>query len=278
MRIALTGASSGIGSVVAEHLSTTEHVAIRSPRSSELDLLGSLDAIAAWISDAKPDVLLHFAGAKPPQAASALFALNPGMTFGVLEGLRRAAPRCRFILASSASVYGSPIGAYGVSKLLAEKTAEEFHLRYGLPIVVGRIFNAIATPGDRVSMLPQTAERVRDAGPGEALPVRDPYFTRDFIHVRDVAGAFVALAEAPDPPRMLDVGTGVGTSVLAVAQMLVDSAGKPVTLIPEAASGMHETSIADVRALLAIGWRPRHSLEEAVRSVWEGPDSGRHTP
>ncbi|MEO9171168.1 MAG: NAD(P)-dependent oxidoreductase, partial [Candidatus Baltobacteraceae bacterium] len=230
MRIALTGASSGIGSVLVAELKKTSHAVFATPRSTELDLLGPAGPIANWIGEARPDVVIHLAGAKPPQLARALFAINAGATFAVLDAVRTCAPACRVIVASSAAIYGNPLGNYGASKLLAEDLVAHFERLYGLNVAVGRIFNAIGTPGDTTSMVPQTVARVRTAAPGETLAIRDAAFVRDCVHVADVARAFIAAAETSRMPRVFDIGTGSGTTVLEIAQTIVQISGKTIAL------------------------------------------------
>lgn len=242
------------------------------------DLLApdSLDGLATtWFG------VVHLAGNTVPGAfRSADSALsNVSMTLALLERLDTA----RFLLASSALVYGpgahphsedetpEPQGLYGLSKYLCEQLAGVYSRR--LDILIARPFNHVG-PGMQPGLaIPAILERVAGAktspGPVEMLG-RDS--VRDFVDVRDVVAAYVALLELPDPPqRVFNVCTGTGQSIRHVVETALAIAGleRDIRFAETAMSG-DDTSVLigdPSRLERATGWRPRQSLEQSLRDM-----------
>ena len=101
--------------------------------------------------------------------------------------------------------------------------------------------------------------------------------TRDYIYVSDVvdvtwraATRFIPPAELLDS-RAFNVGTGVATDVLRLADVLSTAAGvsTPITHAPER-PGEQRTSYLDVRkAENHLDWRPTTSLEDGLARSFE---------
>lgn len=203
-------------------------------------------------------------------------------TLGTLTAFRsaRIAGVRRFMYASSMAVYGNaqyspqdeshpinPTSPYGVGKYASERYLLALWPHWGIEPVICRFFNTYGprqTPSPYVGVITIFCRRLFAGenpvifGDGEQL--------RDFIHVDDIAeGSIMALQTAP-VGSIINLGTGIGTSVNRVAQILIEKI-KP-GIVPDHAPpvpGEPGDSIAD--ASLAgelIGWRALRKLEESI--------------
>lgn len=118
---------------------------------------------------------------------------------------------------------------------------------------------------------------VQIASRGEAIDVyEDGLMTRDFVHVEDVARAFGAAMRttSDELTRVIDVGSGVPTSILDVARLVSSVVGGPEPVV----SGRFRDG--DVRhawcstdaARDELGWVPRVGWQDGIGSYarWYG--------
>ncbi|MEC9372840.1 MAG: NAD-dependent epimerase/dehydratase family protein, partial [Planctomycetota bacterium] len=96
--------------------------------------------------------------------------------------------------------------------------------------------------------------------------------TRDFVHVHDVARAFILAATRPDHPHgeMVNVAAGAPVRILDLARTITGLADRP-GLIPShepARPGEAQHSHADVaRAAELLGFRAAVSLEDGLAEL-----------
>jgi UDP-glucose 4-epimerase len=100
--------------------------------------------------------------------------------------------------------------------------------------------------------------------------------TRDYIYVGDVAAAFITATAAPlAPPGRLDsrafnVGTGVETSVVDLAEMLRRAAGAeaPIEFAPKRPGELARSVLAPQKAGTELGWRAAMPLERGLAETF----------
>lgn len=167
----------------------------------------------------------------------------------------------------------APTSVYGATKLAQENILTAWGAARGVPVSVLRLQNVYG-PGQSlinsytgiVSLFSQWARE------GKAIPLyEDGAIIRDFVFIDDVADAFVAAITAgPDASRpVLDVGTGVPTTIADMARAIADYYGAPQPFV----NGMFRDG--DVRAASAdislttslLDWRPQWSLEAGVAAL-----------
>jgi UDP-glucose 4-epimerase len=195
---------------------------------------------------------------------------NVAGTVAMLE----AALRCgaeRFLLASTAAVYGSPsaiptseaepiapISAYGAGKAAAELYLAFYARRNGLSTLALRMANVYGPRQDPEGEAGVITIFRRAIAAGEPVTVfGDGDQTRDYVHVRDAVAAFLAAARSR-VGGALNISTGEETSVRAVAEALgatvLSGPGRP---------GEIERSCLDPRgAWRALGWRAATRLRD----------------
>ena len=228
-------------------------------------------------------VLIHCAGrasvglsVKEPKAD---FYGNTVLTFELLNALRLHAPQCRFILLSSAAVYGNPasipisesqsttpISPYGFHKLQCEQICLEFTKLYQVPTATARIFSAYG-PGLRRQVLWDICEKaitndvVSLQGTGQE--------SRDFIHALDIAKALFLIANtAVMQGEAYNLASGAEVTIAKLAELALDALDYRGRLefdgkIP---MGNPLNWQADITKLQTLGFSPSETLEKGVNT------------
>lgn len=257
-----------------------------------LELLDS-DSVRRVLSEPS-DYVVHLAavssGADARQHPGNAWAVNAAGTARVLEvaaQVRHAGTSDpTIVLASTAEVYGAagsrplvetdpvrPCSPYAASKAGAELAAMETSGRTGLKIIVARPFQQTGPGQDERFVVPALARRLRGArlAGARVIKVGNLQPVRDFLDVRDVCAAFLALMERGKPGEVYNIATGQGTRL----EDLFDSIAKVVGVDAIAEIDPELMRPADIPYLVgdasklrrATGWMPRISLEQTIADV-----------
>jgi UDP-glucose 4-epimerase len=205
------------------------------------------------------------------------------------------------VFSSSASVYGQPqvasgtliteetkcepINPYGETKLEGERLARKFAEEHGFKVAALRYFNVAGAGrkdlGDRFAynLIPIVFDAIdRGEQPivfGDDYDTPDGSCIRDYVHVQDLADAHMAaieLVENSDPGfQAVNIGTGVGASVLEVIDMVSEVTGTSIEpRIVDRREGDPASLVADVsKAKEVLGWESKYDLRDIVSSAWE---------
>jgi nucleoside-diphosphate-sugar epimerase len=163
-----------------------------------------------------------------------------------------------------------PATPYGRAKLRAWRHIE--HVASGTTTTAawGRIFLLYGRGEDPRRLVPSIANALRE---GRRAPVTEGRQVRDFLHVSDVAQAFVTLLTA-DLRGAINIGSGEPVAVRQIADILGTIAGCP-DLIDYGAIPMRADDppllVADVTKLRSIGWAPRVTLREGLEEALRRP-------
>ncbi len=232
------------------------------------------------------DVVFHQAALRITQCAAeprlALEVMVDG-TYNVIEAALAEKVR-RIVAASSASIYGlaeqfpteeshHPYAndtLYGAAKTFNEGLLRSFNSMQGLDYVALRYFNVYGPRMDihgvYTEVLVRWMERIEA---GEApLILGDGSQTMDFIYIGDVARSNVLAASADVSDEVFNVASGTETSLLELAQMLIDVMGAEVEVEhgPERSVNKVPRRLADTRtARERLGFEAEVDLEQGLR-------------
>lgn len=289
--------------VLVDDLSTGAHerVGDRTILSCDIAAEGAEHRLAAFLTENDVSSVLHFA-AKKQVAESVLrpmwyYQQNLEGTRRVLEAMTSTGVR-DLVFSSTAAVYGSPttsrvdedtpadpINPYGGSKLASEWLVSAATQAHGLRTVSLRYFNVVGAGSPELqdrglfNLVPIVINAVRRREPvpvfGTDYPTPDGSCVRDYVHVVDLADAHVAALNAlvesePGTSRIYNVGTGMGSSVLEVLDLVEKVTGERVHSTFEARRPGDPAALsADVTRIRSeLGWASRLTLEDAIRSIW----------
>ena len=181
----------------------------------------------------------------------------------------------RFVfLSSGGTVYGPvssipvletapthPISSHGVTKLTVEKFIELNAQLHGLDFVILRVANPFG-PGQVFrkgqGLIPALVSRY-NAG----LPVSiigDGSAARDYVYIADVVDAIVASLDLPGTPKaLLNIGTGIGRSVIEVVEAIEAVAGITFDIerLPARPTDVPTIALDISRAQEVLGWSPQ---------------------
>jgi len=188
-----------------------------------------------------------------------------------------------FTLASSMAVYADalrpdpisesyvtrPLSPYGVGKLAAEQICRQMLGQIGVPFTALRFFNTFG-PGQTytpyVGVITIFITRLLR---GEPLVIYgDGEQQRDFVHVDDLTKGVTASLD--QSPGTFNLGTGQGTSLNALAALLVARLPGPSARVlhEQARAGELRFSIADIqKARRAFGYSPSRTLVSDLNGV-----------
>jgi UDP-glucose 4-epimerase len=206
---------------------------------------------------------------------------------GTLRVMRQAGKASvrRFVYASSMAVYSDsekpipvsehhptdPVSPYGIAKLAAEQYVLMVCKELGMEPVVLRYFN---TFGTRQAFTPYVGvitifitRLLQNQG---IVIFGDGKQTRDFVHVSDIVQAnLLALKSQSASGKIMNVGSGRGTTVLQVAQLLKEKIFPEANITFEPARPEElRNSIADIsEAVRILGYHPRTHLDSQINEV-----------
>lgn len=292
-RILVTGAAGFLGRNLSEALTNAGHAVTlvdRLERSAMPGLhsqpLSDLGSLFALMSERRIEVVVHLACGLLPSSGPEAFlreqqeVLAP--SFALIDECARAG--IRFVLFSSGgTVYGdasagpvreehplAPKNLYGYSKLLLEEYVRLRHRSDGLQYLVLRPSNPYG-PNQRLGGAQGLiAVAMGRAARGEPLEIwGDGSAVRDYVDVRDLCAAVGALVEAGISGRALNVGSGVGHSILEVLRLVREVTGRDLQVRFRPARGIDVRAVVlDTAALGAlIPWAPR-PLATGMSDFW----------
>ena len=246
-------------------------------------------AVRDLVARIRPEAVVHLAGwtAKGDSMANRadLVQANLVSTWNLLDALEAArtgdAPPARFVLASSALVYGDqpgpfredmptlPPDAYALTKWLAEEAVRAYVRKGAVAAAILRPA-VIYGPGQGGSMF--VPSLVAALARGERFPMTGGAQKRDLVHVRDVAGAILAVLRSR-AEGVFNLGTGTGVPMAEVGRKLSGLAGRPDLLgVGDLPYRDHEVwdYAVDASALReATGWVPEVALHDGLKETLE---------
>ena len=304
-RVLVTGATGIIGSwLVKELLAMGAHVTalLREPdsqcelyRSRDLERVaiahGNLEdfwSLEVAINEHEVETVFHLAAQTIVGTANrsplSTFEANIRGTYNLLEVCRQHADLVkRVVIASSDKAYGAqpvlpytedmPLNGrhpYELSKSCADMIAQSYHHTYGLPVAITRCGNVFG--GGDLNWSRIVPATIRSCLQNERPIIRsDGKFIRDYIYVKDVASAYIRLAERLDDKSVRGAAFNFSTeSPLSVLDLvsLIQRLMKCEHLAPEVqnqASGeIRDQYLSAAKARDVLGWRPSYTLEQGV--------------
>lgn len=249
------------------------------------------------------DAVMHFAAftyvGESVKEPAKYYSNNVIATLGLLESMRACSVK-KFVFSSTTATYGQPdripivedtlqqpINPYGFTKLVIERALKDYAHAYEFAGAALRYLNASGASADGtigedhepethlIPLILQVALGQRESIQvfGNDYPTADGTCIRDYIHVEDLASAHLAALEKLEPGRVLEVnlGTGVGNSVLEVIEACRKASGHPIPVVmsPRRAGDPAELVAECSLAKTLLGWEPRYRLiEDIVQTAW----------
>ncbi len=289
-RIAVTGATGFLGGHLCRSLLAQNAQVTALCRDAPLMMAGvtslmcgdlATGDIAAVLQEALPDVIIHCAGQSMADTAG-LEAANVTATRRLIAAALTLPTPPRLVAVSSAAIWAPmrddqtavgedhpmvPVTPYGQAK--ARMTELVLSAATSLPVAVACPFNIVG-PGQPGQMLPQAFIQRLRADPGR-ISLTSGGVVRDFIDVRDVATALVALADPAIPSgQIFNVATGRGVRVGDLLGAVCRMGGfSPIIDVPAQPSHTGVAcSIGDATRLhKTCGWRPIITLDETLADM-----------
>jgi GDP-4-dehydro-6-deoxy-D-mannose reductase len=249
----------------------------------DLEITERASVIAAL--EAQPDAVVHLAAiAYSPEAQADPIQTWDVNVAGTAHLLRAAAEQRSagsegpiVVVASSAEVYGEgeprprvetevprPHNVYSWSKVGAELAAGYATSAWGLRVIVVRPFPATG-PGQTNRLIPNWITALRRGDQIEG----DPTIVRDYLDVRDMAEAYLALLGAGRPGETYNISAGREIRFWELAAKLGSLLGVDARLVPprNPRIGLQHLVGNPSKLEQHTGWRPTVPLEKTLEDM-----------
>lgn len=285
-------------------LDRIEKITGTKPKFYEVDILDRA-GLERVFEENKIDAVIHFAGYKAVGESCIIpltyYKNNISGSVNLYEVMKEAGVKT-VVFSSSATVYGDPASVpikedfplsttnpYGTTKLYNEQILTDVSkadaewsvmlLRYFNPIgahksgLLGETPNGI--PNNLVPYVAQVATGQREFLRvwGNDYNTVDGTGVRDYIHVVDLALGHIKAVEYALKHKgveKVNLGTGIGYSVLQVKDAFAKACGKEIAFeIMERRPGDIATCYADTtKAKEVLGWSAQYGIDEMCQDGW----------
>ncbi|HEV7179489.1 MAG TPA: GDP-mannose 4,6-dehydratase [Candidatus Baltobacteraceae bacterium] len=311
MRALVTGASGFVGKYLVDELRAAGYDVLACGGPNDVEFLpvdlADTSSLRAALDIGMPDVVFHLAAQTfvPDSVASPreTYLANTLGTANLLEAMRSyarngaRAPRLLFV--SSAEVYGaqppeafpldertvpSPANPYAASKAAAEAIVLGETRSLGIDAVIARAFNHIGPGQSERFVVASFAHQLASiaAGGDPVLLVGNLDARRDFLDVRDVVRAYVALARDGAAGEIYNVCSGSARSIRDVLRELIIAAHVPVEVRDDPARMRPSDTPLFVgnnaKLGAATGWAASIGFERSIRDIYRAAQTGLSRP
>jgi UDP-glucose 4-epimerase len=297
MKIIIFGGGGFIGSTIADRLLTDGHELriFERPRVEPYRTFKE-DECVEWITgdfssthdvhDAMQgvDVVLHLVSTTLPKNSSddPVYDVQSNVvsSLQMLNAMVAQNVRKIIFISSGGTVYGTPVYlpidekhptdplvSYGITKLAIEKYLAVLERMHGIKAITLRVANPY---GERQRI--ETAQGAVGVFLHHALksiPIDiwgDGSVTRDYIHVSDVAEAFVGALQYTGDKSIFNISSGIGTSLNQLLDLLETTLGKPIErrYLTGRPFDVPVSLLSNALAREELKWRPNTSLPVGV--------------
>ena len=192
----------------------------------------------------------------------------------------------KIVYASSSSVYGNPkkipvkedderkpINPYAKTKLDGEDLAKKYS-EIGVKVIGLRYFNVFGKRQSKeyAGVIKLFLQRIQQKKSPKING--DGLQTRDFVHIDDVVKANVLAMDSDINHRFLNVGSGLPTSVLDLANLIIEVSGLPLEPIhgPKLSGDVKATQ-SDIKLIRKLlNWEPKMKLDDWLTKIISNND------
>jgi dTDP-glucose 4,6-dehydratase len=251
----------------------------------------------------KPDALVNFAAESHVDRsiidASPFISTNIGGTQVLLDALRKAETKTRFLQVSTDEVYGSaddkkpfteqhylkPSSPYAASKTAADLLVLAYHHTFKMDVVVTRCSNNYGPFQFPEKLIPLFTTNLFE---GKKVPVYgDGMQIRDWIHCDDHSRGVLVALEKGQSGQVYNLGGGNGMANIEITKLLLKLTGRGedhIQYVQDRPGHDRVYLIDHAKATRELGWKPQVSFERGLadtvdwyrnnRPWWEAVKSG----
>jgi len=291
MKVLITGINGFVGTILRQLLEKKGYdvygIDIHS-NDSRVHVVDITDqnAVMQCLNDLSPDFIFHLAAISRVDYTnpSILYDINVKGTLNLLTAAINVTSMPRFLLVSSAQVYGivedskqpiieqapiKPVNHYGASKSAAEHLVQVFHYEHGLPSTIVRPFNHIGRGQNPHFIIPKIVKSIKDKK--KEVELGDLTVIRDFLDVRDVGAAYIMLMEKFNDGGIYNIASGTGHTLMEMVNLIQEIAH--VTLHIKHSNSLFRKneivrSIGDSSAFKKdYNWQPQYSIRDSLEWI-----------
>ena len=289
-----------------------KQITAKSPVVYNCDILDK-DALTLIFAQHQIDAVIHFAALKAVgesvKKPELYYKNNVSGSLVLFEVMQQFAVKT-IVFSSSATVYGDPqstpitedfplqaTNPYGWTKLMMEQILRDLYiadsswaiglLRYFNPVgahrsgLIGEDPNGI--PNNLMPYISQVAVgKLASLNVfGGDYPTHDGTGVRDYIHVVDLARGHLQALNYLNKHRQLltvNLGTGIGYSVLDVVKAFAKASGKTIPYIiqPRRDGDVAKCFANPEKAYQLLNWRTEYNLEQMCLDSWNWQNNNPH--
>jgi len=166
----------------------------------------------------------------------------------------------------------NPVNPYAISKLTIEKYLYYFNYLYGLDYTILRYSNPYGerqNPLGKQGVIPIFLNKIKHGE--KPLIYGDGSMIRDYIYIKDAIDATIAVLEANTNEKIFNVGSGKGTSLNELIDIMSQVVQEKIITDHVENSGTYiPKMVLDIsRIQKEVGWNPAVYLRDGIQKTWE---------
>lgn len=290
--------------VVVDNLVYGHKEAVLTPNFEQIDLADK-EALDKIFKKYKIDAVIHFAAytyvGESVIQPQKYYWNNVVNTLNLLDTMIENGVK-NIVFSSTCATYGNPqympidenhpqnpINPYGNTKFMMEKIMQDYDRAYGLKYIALRYFNAAGCDKDAElgeSHEPEThliplvlkaikGERENITVFGTDYDTTDGTCIRDYIHVEDLADAHMLAVEklfGDKTSHCINLGTGIGTSVMEIIKAAEEVSGKKVPVIygKRREGDPAKLYSSNKKSKEILNWNPKYiNVKDLIKTAWD---------